>query len=161
MISRGDVVSPADAILALTPRSYAHGSTAEDVSALESKSEVQPKEWLLAKKRELMREFGPLAAMHRANGQGTPADAARKRHRALVAKEILDALKAAGQKEPSEAALERMANAHEKHVAFCTQLEADAIRYQILAAEKEEIEYRLRARETELNAWTAEVRAGV
>jgi hypothetical protein len=139
----------------LQPRSFApRGQKPEDVSALESKADVDPKEWLLAKKREILAELNPLAAMHRASGQGSPADAARKRHRALVSKMLLKKFTTP----PSEAALERMANAHPRHREFCRQLHEDAIRYNVLLGEKEEIEYRLRARETELNAYSAEMK---
>lgn len=129
--------------------------TQQDVSALESRAEVQSKEWLLAEARRINAELRPLAAMHKSNGQGTPADAARKRHRAMVSKRILTTFDGA---KPAENALERMANADPEHIAFCEKLEADAIRYQILAAEKEEIDYRLRARETELNCYAQELR---
>jgi hypothetical protein len=144
-------------ILADAPRNYGVEGNENAVSSLESKADVEAKDWLLARKRELMRELAPLSAMHRSNGQGSPADAARKRHRALMAKRILEEWPK-GEKEPSEAALERMANAHEEHRTFCDELQAQAIRYQILQTEKEEIEYRLRARETELNAYTAELK---
>jgi hypothetical protein len=129
-----------------------------EATELEMRANVPSREALLARKRTLMKELAPLAAMHRSNGQGTPADAGRKRHRAIVSKKILEALKEAGQKEPSEAALERMANADGEHIAFCEDLEADAVRYQVLMVEKEEIDYRLRARETELNVYAAELR---
>lgn len=140
------------------PRSYGVAEVENEITALESKAEIESKEWLLARKRELTRELAPLAAMHRSNGQGSPADAARKRHRALVAKRILESIQANGHKEPSEAALERMANADEEHRAFCDELQSQATRYNVLMTEKEEIEYRLRARETELNAYTAELK---
>jgi hypothetical protein len=123
-------------------------------SPLEARAEVDAKEPLLMRKRDIQRELTRLAALHKGNGQGTPADSARKRHRAMVAKRILTTM----QKEPSEAALERMANADPEHIAFCNDLEMGAVRYQILAAEKEEIDYRLRARETEINAYSSELR---
>lgn len=143
---------PADYVLA-----RASDGIDEDhaVSDLEMRASVDSKEALLARRQTVMEELAPLAAMHKSNGQGTPADAARKRHRALVAKRILTSISG---KEPSEAALERMANADAEHIAFCEQLEADAVRYQVLAAEKEEIDYRLRARETELNCYSAELK---
>lgn len=145
------------ALLVEAPRAYGREAVEHEISHLESKAEVESKEWLLARKREIMRELAPLAAMHRSNGQGSPADAARKRHRALMARRILEEWPQ-DTKEPSEAALERMANAHEDHQAFCDNLQSEATRYHILSTEKEEIEYRLRARETELNAFTAEMR---
>lgn len=145
------------ATLVDAPRSYGVAEVEDEISALESKACVEAKDWLLARKRELMTELAPLSAMHRSNGQGSPADAARKRHRAIMAKRILEEWPK-DQKEPSETALERMANAHEEHQKFCDELQTQATRYQVLMTEKEEIEYRLRARETELNAYTAELR---
>jgi hypothetical protein len=140
---------------AILPRAFApRGQKAEDVSALESRADVDPKEWLLAKKREIMAELNPLAAMHKANGQGSPADSARKRHRAFISKKILEGMATP----PSETALERMANAHPRHRAFCRKLQDDATRYNVLLGEKEEIDYRLRARETELNAYSSEIK---
>jgi hypothetical protein len=140
---------------ATAPRAFApRGQKAEDISALESRADVDPKEWLLAKKREILAELNPLAAMHRASGQGSPADNARKRHRAFVSKMLLKTMTSP----PSEAALERMANAHPRHRKFCEKLHEDAIRYNVLLGEKEEIDYRLRARETELHAYTGEMK---
>ena len=132
--------------------------TAEDVSGLESRAEVESKEALLARLREINLELRPLAKLHRTSGHGSPADSKRKRHRALISKQILADMKARGEKEPSEAALERMANADPEHKAFCEELEAGAERYEILMGEKEDVDYRLRARETELNCYSAELR---
>jgi hypothetical protein len=125
-----------------------------EATELEMRANVPSREALLARKRTLMQELAPLAAMHRSNGQGTSADAARKRHRDMIATRIRGTMEGS----PSEALLERLANASDEHRAFCEQLEANAVRYQVLMVEKEEIDYRLRARETELNVYAAELR---
>ncbi len=139
-------------------RAFGQEASEHDVSALESRAEIQPKEWLLAKKREVVREWTELDAMYKSNGHGSPSEAARKRHRALISQVILDEIKARNEKEPSEAALERMANAHRRHRAFCQRQRAETIRYNVLCKELEELEYRLWARDSELRAYSAETR---
>lgn len=60
--------------------------------------------------------------------------------------------------EPSEAALERMANADLEHVAFCEKLEADFVKFVVLESEIDELNERIRSREIELLCYNAEIK---
>src|SRR3982751_2620486 len=93
-------------------------------TGLEAKADVWSLDELQQKRRNFMKEYAPLAAKFK-GGAVAGTDAARKRHRALVAKRILVDRQQSGEKEPSEAALERMANADTEHIAFCDNLEKE------------------------------------
>jgi hypothetical protein len=126
-----------------------------DMTALESRAEVDSLEALQAERRELLPRFTKLAAKFR-GGNSASADTKRKQHRALVAKRILADWKA--DKEPSEAALERMANADVEHIAFCETIEREFTEYVLLEYRLTEIVERIRNRETCLNVYNAELR---
>jgi hypothetical protein len=145
--------------------------------ALEERAEVDSLEALQQKRRDLMKEYAPLAGKFK-GGATAGTDAARKRHRALVAKRILVELrqrfdagpqqvpskKTAGLMvpavwaEPADVALERMANADTEHIAFCQQLEMDYVRFILLENDIQEINEKIRSREVELYSYNAELR---
>jgi len=128
--------------------------------ALESRADVDGLEALQHRRRQLVKQNAPLAARFKGGtGQGSSSDAARKRHRAIVAKIIL-ATEFQGKTPPSEAALERMANAHEKHIEFCDQLEKDFAKFTVLEDEIASVTERIRDREERLRCWRAEMMLG-
>jgi hypothetical protein len=126
-------------------------------TGLEAKADVWSLDELQQKRRELMKEYAPLAAKFK-GGAVAGTDAARKRHRALVAKRILVDLQQQEKKEPSEAALERMANADTEHIAYCDKLEAEYTRFIVIENDIQEINEKIRSREVELYAYNAEIR---
>lgn len=143
---------------------------ATSVKPIESRAEVDSLEALQHKRRELMKEYAPLAGKFK-GGATAGTDAARKRHRALVAKRILveqqqaweakakpGAIAVGPFKEPSEAALERLANADTEHIAFCLKLEQEYVRFILLDNDIQEVNEKIRSREVELYSYNAELR---
>lgn len=147
-------------------------ATMPEPKPLEYRAEVESLESLQQQRRELMGEYAPLAAKYKgARGQGSLADSARKRHRALVMQKILVEMKqdweakakpgviAVGPfKEPSESALERMANAHTEHIEFCNKVEKEVQRYIVLENDIDEINERIESRKIELQCYNGELR---
>jgi hypothetical protein len=127
-------------------------------TALESRADIRNLDALQDKRRNLIRDYAPLAAKFR-GGAIAGSDAARKRHRALVAKSIL-AEKYTDGKEPSEAALERMANADIRHIDFCESLEASFIKFVVLENDIADVTEQIRDREECLRAYRAELGLG-
>jgi hypothetical protein len=84
-------------------------------------------------------------------------DSLQANRRALVAKRILVELDQKGEKAPSEAALERMANADIEHIAFCDKLEADFARFILLENDIADVSEQIRNREECLRCWRAEL----
>jgi hypothetical protein len=125
-------------------------------TALESRADVDNLEALQAKRRELVKKFAPLAAKFR-GGQVAGSDAARKRHRAMVSNLLLRDLRERGEKDPSETALERMANADQRHIDFCKTLEDEFADYIMLENEVAEVTEQIRNREECLRCWRAEL----
>lgn len=138
--------------------------------ALEMRAEVDSLEVLQQRRRDLLKEYAPLAAKFK-GGATAGTDASRKRHRALVAKRILVQMEqdwsakakpgviAVGEfKAPAETALERMANADTEHIAFCDKLESDYTRFILLENDIQEINEKIRSREVELYSYNAELR---
>lgn len=132
-------------------------SAMPEPKALEHRAEVDSLEALQHRRRALLKDYAPLAAKFK-GGAVAGTDAARKRHRALVAKRLLIEMKQRGEKDPSEAALERMANADTEHIAFCDKLEADYTRFIVIENDIQEINEKIRSREVELYAYNAELR---
>lgn len=122
---------------------------------LESRAETSNLDALQAKRRAIVKQLAPLAAKFK-GGTTAGSDSARKRHRALVAKRIL-LTQFADKSAPSEAALERMANADVEHIAFCEKLEADFTRFIILENDRDDITEQIRSREEELRCYRAEL----
>jgi hypothetical protein len=152
-------------------------STMPESKPLENRAEVDSLEALQHRRREKMKAYAPLAAKFK-GGATAGTDAARKRHRALVAKRILVELrqrfdagpqqvpskKTAGLmvpavfEEPSETALERMANADTEHIAYCDKLQTEYTRFILLENDIQEINEKIRSREVELYSYNAELR---
>jgi len=126
-------------------------------TALESRADVQSLDYLHAKRRRIVAELAPLAALFE-GGQSPLADAKRKQHRALVSRDLLLNMQGPKGKEPSETALERMANAHPRHVAFVELLESKRTRYGELMNAKMEVNEQIRNREHCLTCYAAEAR---
>lgn len=125
------------------------------MTALESRAEVDNLDVLQAKRRALVKVYAPLAAKFK-GGTTAGSDSARKRHRALVAKRILLGIKA-DEKQPAENALERMANADIEHIAFCDKLEADFARFIIIENDIADVSEQIRNREECLRVYRAEL----
>lgn len=145
-------------------------ATAIEPKPIEHRAEVDSLEALQHKRRELMKEYAPLAGKFK-GGATAGTDAARKRHRALVAKRILveqqqawetkakPGVIAVGEfKPPAESALERMANADTEHIAYCDNLEKEYTRFIVLENDIQEINEKIRSREVELYSYNAELR---
>lgn len=123
---------------------------------LEYRAEVRSLEALQHRRRQLIPRYAALAAKFK-GGSAASADTKRKQHRALVARMILTKWPIE-KKEPSEVALERLANAHSKHRRFCDEIEQEFAEYIMLDNEITEINEKIRSRETELMAYNAELR---
>lgn len=155
-------------------------ATAIEPKALEHRAEVDSLEALQQQRRNLLKDYAPLAAKFK-GGATAGTDAARKRHRALVAKRILVELRQAFEKgptmlpskktigliglmvpsvfdEPSETALERMANADTEHIAYCDKLENEYTRFIVLENDIQEVNEKIRSREVELYCYNGELR---
>jgi hypothetical protein len=124
--------------------------------AVESRAEVDCLEELQAKRREIIEHYAPLAVRFQ-GGNTRLIDAIRKQHRAIVSKKILSELPA-GSKEPSEVALERMANAHPDHIAFVEGIESDGVAYIQMQNAITEIEEKIQSRQTEMNIYNTEIK---
>ncbi len=125
------------------------------LTALEERAEIRSLEALQADRRVLVAEYAPLAAKFK-GGTTAGADSARKRHRAGIAKLIL-ADWPKGDKEPSEAALERMANADDRHIDFCEKLENQFAKFLVLENDIADITDQIRDREESLRVFRAEL----
>lgn len=123
------------------------------LTELEARADIESLEDLQQRRREIVAKYAPLAAKFK-GGTTAGSDSARKRHRALVAKRIL---LTAGDKAPSEVALERMANADLEHIQFCENLERDFARFIILENDIADITERIRSREECLRVYRAEL----
>lgn len=138
----------------------------------EVRAEIPSLDELHQRRREKMKEYAPLAAKYKGSrGQGSLADSARKRHRSLIMQKILveqrqEWEKPTGNpsivrgpfKEPSESALERMANAHTEHIKFCNDVEKEVQRYILLENDVDELSELIQNRQAELYAYTAEIK---
>lgn len=130
-----------------------------EMTALESRAEIANLDALQDKRRGLVKEYAPLAAKFR-GGQVAGSDAARKRHRAMISNLILQEIRQEGQKDPSETALERMANADQRHIDFCDELEGQFVEFIVKENEIAEINEQIRNREECLRAYRAEIGLG-
>ena len=122
---------------------------------VEERAGVDNLDALQAKRRKLVAEFAPLAAKFK-GGTTAGSDSARKRHRAGIAKLIL-AEQFKDQKEPSEAALERMANADARHIDFCENLEKQFAKYVVMENDIADVTEQIRNREECLRVYRAEL----
>jgi hypothetical protein len=125
-------------------------------TAVESRADVENLDALQAKRRALVATYAPLAAKFK-GGAIAGSDAARKRHRALIAQSILATMEQKGEKAPSEAALERMANAHVDHIEFCNALEREFTRFILAENDIADVTEQIRNREECLRVYRAEL----
>lgn len=137
----------------------------------EIRAEIPSLDALQQKRRELMKQYAPLAAKYKGSrGQGSLADSARKRHRALIMQKVLIELRQEWEKptgnpsivrgpfkEPSESALERMANAHTEHIDFCNGIEKEVQKYILLENDIDDITEQIQSRQAEIYAYTKEI----
>jgi hypothetical protein len=121
----------------------------------ESRVGVDALESLHAQRRALVHEIAPLEALFGSGGDRWTAK--RRQHRDGIAKLIAASLPD-GQKAPSEAWLDRMANADERHKAFCEEQEAKFPRWMWLKNELTEIDEKIANRELAIRAYCAELR---
>lgn len=126
-----------------------------DAKALEYRAEVDSLEALQAERRTLIPRFSELAAKFKGGNQAS-ADTKRKQHRALIAQKILAEMKP--EAKPSEAALERMANAHIDHIAYCNTLEKEYAEYVVLDFKIRDIQEKIDSRNVELYCYNAELK---
>lgn len=155
--------------------SVAEAKRQPSAKPLEGRAEVDSLESLQHQRRLLAKRYATLGAKFR-GGQQALAETNRANHRALIAKLILEEMRAAHQKEqaqlaeaaggmvadkpfkePSEAALERMARADERHQNFVAQVEKDHIEYITIDIQMTEITERIQSRRTELECYKAEL----
>lgn len=121
---------------------------------------VQSLDLLLYYQRDVVRRLAELEALFGGgDGDASLADVRRKQHRQQVMTLIRDDLRtqweadSAGQekppawKEPSESALERMANSDERHVRFVNALEAQRAQWVRLRWARRELEIRIAERD--------------
>jgi hypothetical protein len=130
-----------------------------ECTAVESRADVDSLDALQSKRRALVKQYAPLAARFK-GGAIAGSDAARKRHRALIAKSILIDAKQRGEKDPSEAALERMANADPRHIEYCDALEREFARFVLLENDIADVSEQIRNREECLRVYRAELGLG-
>lgn len=137
----------------------------------EMRADIPSLEELQHKRREIMKEYAPLAAKYKgARGQGSLADSARKRHRSLIMKSIVIEMRQEWEKpsgnpsivrgafsEPAENKLERLANADPRHIQFCEDVEKEVQRYLWLENEIDEINEIIQSRQAEIYAYTKEI----
>jgi len=135
---------------------FVDGDGVLECTAVESRADVENLDALQAKRRALVATYAPLAAKFK-GGAIAGSDAARKRHRALVAQSILATLEQKGEKAPSEAALERMANAHTEHIEFCNKLEREFTRFIVIENDIADVTEQIRNREECLRVYRAEL----
>lgn len=129
-----------------------------EAKALESRAEVDSLEALQDERRQLLPRYATLAAKFK-GGNSASADTKRKQHRALVMKRIrLNMELPKDGKEPSEALLERLANADLEHIAYCDTMEREFTEYVLLDYKLTEIKERIESRTVELYCYNGEMK---
>jgi hypothetical protein len=132
---------------------------------LENRAETYSLEDLQHERRQKIKRFAHLARQFR-GGQSASADTKRKEHRNIIATDILNDLRMEWAKthtdkdpfkEPSEAALERMARADQRHRNYVATLENEFEEYILLENEITEINEKIASRRTELECYKAEL----
>jgi hypothetical protein len=154
------VTRPADPVLA---NGHERGKTDTvdddgvlECTAMECRADVDNLDALQAKRRALVKQFAPLAAQFK-GGTTAGSDSARKRHRAGIAKLILQEQFKDASKQPAENALERMANADSRHIDFCEDLEKRFAKYVVLENDIADVTEQIRNREECLRVYRAEL----
>lgn len=142
----------------------------------ELRAEIPSLEELHHRRRELKKEWKSLEALYGGSrGQGSFSDSERKRHRDFIATQIETALRLAHDemkakaakpgsalvigdfKPPSEAYLERLANAHPDHIAFCANMRKEVERYLELENLIDEIQEQIQSRNAEIYSYNKEI----
>lgn len=125
-----------------------------ELTPLESRAEIASLEGLHVERRQLLREYAPLRALHGPNGKFD-----NKRKALLEACKIRArmALQKAGEK-TTDAAVDAAGHADEQYVSFIDQGIASAVRYIELETQVSEIEERIRNREISLLCYNSEAK---
>lgn len=135
-----------------------YGSPATDwsgeLTALESRADIDSLEDLHTRRRQLLPEYGALRALHGSNGKW---DAKRKQMlEAIKVRVRMDARKR--EEKVTEAYIDALAHADESYDKMITESIVAATRYFELECEMSEIEERIRSRELAILAYNAEAR---
>lgn len=123
-----------------------------ELTALESRSDVDSLDDLHQRRRQIMPEYAALRALHGPFGKWDPR---RKAMLSVVKVKVRSAAQAAAQK-ITEAAIDDEAHADPQYIAVVDQGIDEATRYAMLDMEMSEIEERIRSREIGLRAYAVE-----
>lgn len=126
---------------------------ADEMSALESRAEIDSLGDLHARRRQLMQQLAPLQATYGSFGMW---DARRKA--LLESLKVRARMDLSCEKKPTEAQIDAAAHADPQYERFLDDSYAAKIEYIHLDTELSEITERIRNRELALMAFTAEVR---
>lgn len=127
-------------------------------TGLEAKAHIPSLEKLHHKRRVLARAMAPLAALFE-GGQNASAEARRKQHRQVIGTKIAMEKGITGDK--IESMLERLANADERHIRFCDDLERLKIKWFQARVALMEVNEEIRDREEAERCYRAEVNANL
>jgi len=112
--------------------------TATTRAQLEARAGIQSLDALNAEIIQLAADYGDI--LHLFRGGGVTADAARKRHRAIMGKQIEAFREEKGLPKLSDKNREDHANASPEHIAFCAKMDLDGVQYELVRAKKEALE---------------------
>lgn len=130
--------------------------TAVQMTALETRAEVESLESLHDERRQLVRTLAPLKAQHGSYGM---FEARRKQmSRACMVRARMTIIKR-GEK-PTEAMVEAEGLCDPQFVAFLDQAERDRIEFITQQTQLDELEERIRNREIALQCYNGELRLG-
>lgn len=127
-----------------------------ELSALESRADIDSLEDLHARRRQILPEYAALRALH---GPGGKWDAKRKallEATKIRARMVCDA----EQKKTTEGLIDAMAHGDDQYVAFVDEGIVSATRYVELETSVTEIEERIRNREFSILAYNSEIKLG-
>lgn len=126
---------------------------ADELTALESRAEVDSLGDLHARRRQLMQQLAPLQALYGAFGLW---DARRKQ--LLESLKVRARMELSGDKKPTEAQIDAAAHADPQYERFLDDSYDAKVQYINLDTELSEIQERVRNRELALMAYAAELR---
>jgi hypothetical protein len=129
-------------------------SWAGELSALESRAEIDSLESLHVQRRQLLPEYAVLRALHGSNGKW---DAKRKQMLEAIKVRVRMEAQQRGEK-VTEGYIDALAHADDQYASMIDQAIMGATRYVMLDTEVSEIEERIKSREIELLAYSSEVR---
>jgi hypothetical protein len=121
--------------------------------SVESRAEVESLDALHAERRALLADFARLRALH---GPFGAFDAKRKAMLSAVAVRVRMELQAKGEK-TTEAFIDAAAHADEQYQRFLDESVREKVAFIEADTRMNEIEERIRSRETELNCYRAEL----